>query len=376
MAELLQSLAALERTLSTASGPACPLTPEQVEARVDRITALMARSAYDEAAQASEALLAEGLQDVRLITPCLFGAFLEHGPRALPALFSALHRVLTRGWEQLGPRDKKPVVADSGLLWLFKSLHKHLEFHGRAQDAEWRKWCESCGQSQVQEALQRAGELLELLEQRLPKGGGATRLLQLTGWLTENRELFSETPSRSARAQAEEPPQAQAVSERREEEFFPDPAEEEEEDEEEVSHEDEPGELESRAEADGKEEVRLAAGPPPQPQVPPPSGLEPSPAFEQLLHKLAAFDQLVERQDFTRASMVATDVLHVIDHFDPLVYLPSLFSRFLSGLSTHAESLEPRMQGSRSLGERALERLYRTDLQAFLRATSGMEDAP
>lgn len=374
MAESLQSLAVLERALSTASVPIPSLTPEQVESRVDRVTALMARSAYDEAARASEALLTEGLRDVRLVTPCLFGAFLEHGPRALPGIFFALYRVLTRGWEQLGPSDKKPVVADSGLLWLFKSLHKHLEFHGRAQDDAWRKWCESCGASEIQEALQRASELFEALEQRLPKGGGASRLLQLTGWLTENRELFSENPARPARAQAEEPPRAAAISERREE-APSDAPEKDAEDEESEEHEEATEEQTLKAAEDSEEEVLFEPVAVPQPRLLPQPGLEPSPALGQLLHKLTAFDQLVERQDFSRASMIATDVLNVIDHFDPLVYLPSLFTRFLSGLSAHAGSLEPRMQGPRSLGERALERLYRTDLQAFLNSSSGVEDA-
>lgn len=363
MAELMESLSALERTLKAAPGLESSLTPEQVEERVDRIIALTARGGYEEAARASEALLREGVKDIRLVTPYLFGAFLAHGPRSLPALLSTLHQVFTRGWEQLGPEDNKPTLADSGLLWLFKALHKHLEFHGRAQDDVWRKWCESCLQAHVQEALQHASELLETLEQRLPGGGGVTRLIQVIGWLGDNRDLFPEAAASPIQAQAMEQVKAPVV-ERKE---APPPArreeqEEEEEEEEEEAHEEPP------------EEVRLEAPSAPRRSAPSRPGLEHSPALEQLLHKLAAFDMLVERQDFSRASMVAADLLHVIDHFDPLVYLPSLFSRFLTGLSAHAGELEPLMQGSRSLGERALERLYRADLSAFLGSAPAAED--
>jgi hypothetical protein len=376
MGELPESLAALERTLKAAPGPTSTLTPEQVETRVDRVIAQLARGAYDEAARASETLLREGIRDVRLVTPYVFGTFLAQGPRSLPVLFSALHQVYTRGWEQLGPDDNKPTLADSGLLWLFKTLHKHLEFHGRTQDDVWRRWCESCSQSHVQEALQHASELVEVLEQCTPGGGGLTRLLQVTGWLTEQRELFPETNASPVQARAVEQAKVPVIERRKEEP----PAEPEEE----ATHEDsseeledeefEDEQLEDEEQEDEEEEVRLEAPRAPRTRSPPPLAQGHSPALEQLLHKLAAFDTLVERQDFSRAGVVATDVLHVIDHFDPLVYLPSLFSRFLAGLSAHGERIEPRMQGSRSLSERALERLYRTDLQAFLSAASGAED--
>jgi flagellar biosynthesis GTPase FlhF len=323
------------------------------------------------------------------VTPYLFKTFLAQGPRSLPALFSALHQVLARGWEQLGPDDNKPTLADSGLLWLFKSIHKHLEFHGRAQDDVWRGWCESCSRPHVQEALQLASELIETLEHRTPGGGGLTRLLQVTGWLTENRELFQETTSSPVRAQAVEQEKAPVkaekapVPERRKEEPPAEPEEEEEEEEEEealqvtleeLEDEEFEDEQPDNEEPEDEEAIRREAPRVLRTRSTPPPELEHSPALEQLLHKLAAFDKLVERQDFSRASVVATDVLHVIDHFDPLVYLPSLFSRFLSGLSAHAGRIEPQMQGSRSLSERALERLYRTDLNAFLNSASGAEE--
>lgn len=390
MAELVESLAALERALKAAPGSVSTLTPEQVETRVDRVIAQMAKGAYDEAARTSEALLHEGIRDVRLVTPYVFRAFLAHGPSSLPAILSSLHQVFTRGWEQFGPGDNKPTLADSGLLWLFKSIHKHLEFHAKSLDDMWRKWCESCLQSHVQEALQHADELVETLEQRTPEGGGITRLLQVTGWLRENHELFPETAAGPVRAQAVEQERAPVQEEKapvvgRRREEPPDEREEEEaceespvEDEEMEEEEDEETEDEESEEEEDEEdeevEVRREAPRGPRASSTPQPELELSPALEQLLHKLAAFDRLVERQDFSRASMVATDVLHVIDHFDPLVYLPSLFSRFLSGLNAHAGRIEPLMQGSRSLSERALERLYRTDLQAFLSPAPGEED--
>jgi hypothetical protein len=100
-----------------------------------------------------------------------------------------------------------------------------------------------------------------------------------------------------------------------------------------------------------------------------------SPALLQLMNKLAAFNTLIERQDFQRASVVAADVLQVVEHFDPRVYLPSLFSRFFSGLSRHAEQVEPLMQSTEALAFRALDQLYRVDLETFLAQSANQEGA-
>ncbi|WP_304984928.1 type VI secretion system protein IglI family protein, partial [Corallococcus sp. CA047B] len=91
-----------------------------------------------------------------------------------------------------------------------------------------------------------------------------------------------------------------------------------------------------------------------------------SPALAQLVRKLSAFEALVAREDFVKASVIAVDVLATVERFDPRVYLPMLFSGFFNGLSQHADAIEPLLHGTESLGFRALDQLYRVDLDAFL----------
>ena len=88
--------------------------------------------------------------------------------------------------------------------------------------------------------------------------------------------------------------------------------------------------------------------------------------MELLLRKLQAFDSLISQQDFLKAGIVAADVLGTIERFDPRVYLPTIFARFFSGLSSHAETLEPMLHNTESLAFRSLDQLYRVDLDAFL----------
>jgi hypothetical protein len=101
----------------------------------------------------------------------------------------------------------------------------------------------------------------------------------------------------------------------------------------------------------------------------PPQGarmIEVSPALEDFLQKLAAFEQLIERGDMTKAAVVAEDVRRVVESFDPRVYLPNVLAPHFRLLASNVEELSPFWEGMDSPQWRALEQLYRVDLEAFV----------
>jgi hypothetical protein len=313
---------------------------EETEARLDRISALVTRGGYAEAARMSETLLREGIRDVRLAGPYLLGVFLEQGLVAMPIIFSSVGKLLTTHWDAFGPPDKKTVHAQSGLRWLLKAINKHFEHHAWAKDDTWRRWSEPSNRQPIQEALEHSDELLETLESVLPGSGCDGPFRQLTTSLSNHLSVLPSAP----------PPR---VEEPKAEAEHPDAA-------------------------DGENVPEMKEPPTPRapgPAAPAPQATGPalaiSPALALLMRKLEAFDALLERKDLARASVVAADVLHTIDHFDPRIYLPSLFSRFFGGLSTHADSVERLLQSTDSLAFRALEQLYRVDLNAFLAQDTG-----
>lgn len=313
--------------------------PEEAAARVDTVSSLVTRATYAEAARMAEALLREGVRDVRLAGPYLLGVFLDHGLEALPVLFSSLGKLLTVHWESFTPAEKKTVHAQSGVRWLLKSLNKHFEHHAWSKDETWRRWCEPGNREPLREALALASELAETLESVLPGSGCETPLRQFTTALSGHLSMLPEAPP----ARAEEPPPET----------------------EEGGEDAGPGASEEAPSPPRPRPAQAAAPASPAAQGTGPT-LSVSPALALLMRKLDAFDSLLERRDLARASVVAADVLHTIDHFDPRVYLPSLFSRFFAGLSTHADSVERLLQSTDSLAFRSLEQLYRVDLNAFL----------
>lgn len=310
---------------------------EGPDPRLEAVAEHVAKGTYLEAAHAAEVLLREGRRDMRLVGAYLFGAFHEQDLKAMPVIFRSIATVLTGSWEAFGPPEKKAVFADNGLRWLLKTMSKHLAHHEKLKDERWKSWGEPDNRAPLEEALTFTNPILAALAQTLPKNGCAEPLRALAAWLQAHvKALAAQQPA------VERAPPAAASQQ---------PAEEPE-----------AGEQEPE-ESPRLEPVLARASPAGKSAAP---GLPISPAMALLLRKLAAFDALVAREDFLKAGVVAADVLATVERFDPRVYLPAIFSRFFTGLSTHAEVIEPLLHNTDSLSFRSLDQLFRVDLDAFL----------
>ncbi|AKJ04100.1 hypothetical protein ATI61_101805 [Archangium gephyra] len=306
---------------------------ESSDDRLEKVNGLVSKSAYLDAARAAEALLRQGLYDVRLVGPYLLGLFIEGGLEAMPVVFQGLSRTLLINWQYFGPRERKDVFADGGLRWMLKVLNKHLEHHERLKDETWQRWSAPTNREPLEQALTLSEEIFSAFARAMPRNGCEAPFRRLTQWLEGHLQ------SLPAPASEEEP---------------------------EPEHEEAPAEVEEESRAPARPAASARSAP--ASAVP---TMPVSPALAQLMLKLAAFDTLVARQDFQRASVVAADVMNVVEHFDPRVYLPALFSRFFAGLSTNAEQVEPLLQSTETLSFRALDQLYRVDLETFLAQGTG-----
>jgi hypothetical protein len=89
--------------------------------------------------------------------------------------------------------------------------------------------------------------------------------------------------------------------------------------------------------------------------------------MEELRQKLAAFETLVRKKDFARASIVASDVGNIVEHFDPRVYLPKMFSKFYTLWFQNLEQIEPALQTKETPAWKAMDMVYKCDLDAFVK---------
>jgi hypothetical protein len=322
--------------------------PEEGHAstELDKVGDLVTRGAYAEAGQAAEKLLREGQRDVRLVGPLLLGAFLDQGLISIPTLFSSIHELLTKWWGAFGPRAKKELLADNSLRWLFKLVSKHLEGHERLKDDVWKSWCEPNHREPLLQALAFSEPLLAALASTLPKGASVPPFRQLVSWLQTFVQALAPQPP-SPESEPKPAPQPEASPTR-------------------------------PATAEAVEEPPVQA---PQPsQATAPKEIMPmlpiSPALGLLMRKLQGFNALVDGGDFLKASVVASDVLATLEHFDPRIYLPALLTPFFTRLSTHAQDMESLMRDTDSLSFRALHQLYQVDLDAFLAPDVSLSQPP
>ena len=74
----------------------------------------------------------------------------------------------------------------------------------------------------------------------------------------------------------------------------------------------------------------------------------------------------MDRGDYARAAIVASDINRIVESFDPRVYLPRLFAGFYRRLAGGVGDLSPHWESAESFSWKALEQLYQVDLDAFL----------
>ena len=291
------------------------------DASLQRITDSADRGDYLEAAGKAAALLGKHIYDIRVIGYYLFGVMLEQGIGHMPALLGRIHTLLTDDLADLGPSQKKERVIDVTLHWLLQTMAERCRYHAAQHDATWTQWL-----SQLHPRL--AGEIAQALDRV------ATEMQQL---VEEPRCLGP--LSRLRRWVMDDLPRTRPV-----ESPAPAPA---------------PGDVAQVGQL-GQPGAPAAA------TATVTRDAAESPAMQLLLRKLRAFEMLIERGDMGKAAVVASDIRQTIESFDPLAYLPALFSTFFKLLSRSTGELMPHWDELGSPAGQALQSFYRVDLDGFL----------
>src|SRR3954469_14349284 len=110
-----------------------PFTPTEnpgldtLDPRFQEIAGLVEAGEFAKASEQTQALLKEGIADIRIISYFLYGVFLETGVSGLPPVFDALVQLFSTNWAAVGPAQKKEKHAENGVSWLFGRLLKKVK---------------------------------------------------------------------------------------------------------------------------------------------------------------------------------------------------------------------------------------------------------
>lgn len=326
--------------------------PATSEARVAQMLRLSNQGDYEEAARIARSLVSDQGTDLQVVTRHHFGAFLEHGFAALPAVLDSLAGTLENAFAAPDADPKKlRKDADLNVTWLCRTLRDRLDFHHAQRDPVYKAWLAAVDPPLI-EAIRAASTKLYGAVERLVPGSRTLELLAGIGaYANETLRGLGGKPAAPPRAPAPAAPPREPAPEANDEE-------------------------ESPARAREVEPVPLGAASQPAADAPGAS-LPPtipggpaddcdSPAMRLFRGKIAAFAALMERGDFARAAVVAGDINHIVDQFDPRLYLPRLLSPYFRRLASGVEDLAPHWETTGSPAWKAMEQLYLVDLEAFL----------
>lgn len=305
-----------------------------IDPRFTDIATLVQEGKYEEASAQSEEILAEEIYDIRIMGYFIYGHFLEQGLGAMEEIFQALADTLGDNLEAVGPLKNREKHIQTILNWLMKQLIKKLQYEEEKKADLWDRWLSDVSSEQAQAALDAAQglgrELSSVLdEDAAPVLDGLTKVNE---WLTNFQRLVYTEPD------VEPEPD-------------PEPDVEEEESVDEIVQE----ERAPRVAADAGDSVSIEGSYP----------------LQLLVKKIQAFDCLIREEKISRAALVADDINHIIENFDPRVYFPSLFSRFTLQYATHINGLSAFDEYKASVEWQALQELYKVDLDSFVHFDSG-----
>ncbi len=358
--------------------PVHPTDSEISHTVLYQVCSLADQGDIDEAGQRAQRLLASGAYDYQLVTVWLAYRFSREGLAVLADLLDAARIQVALELERLKPEadvDRGRAIA-TALCWLTTDIERRASFGSRERGETWRRWVAQLEEEPgIAERVEHALELLAGTVDPLIDAGEAVLRDELKRFERRFRETFggvaADIVKRQARraAEATHPADDEATGEQSPADDTASAATELEarvDGDEPDAPEDEPQEWEQphhsmmRQLASTAERAQQDTIPCSEP-------------LAQLRRKLTVFEQLAANGAWEGAAIVHRRIESELASFDPLRYLPDVFSGYLAVLHQAGEELEPYIHEAGDLRSQALERLYVSDPDGFLARASGSE---
>lgn len=293
---------------------------DSTDPRFDDIATLVQAGKHAEAANLSEALLADGIYDIRLICYFLYGHWLEEELSSLFDVITCLNNVL-ENWEAIGPVIRREKSLEKSLDWLFKQLLKKIQYEENKNTPQWQQWQAHFNTDEMSNILE-LGETFRLgINHRLEDNAGAIIGLwsKIEAWLVAFQQLMYR-PTEPVYAEAKQ----------------------------------------SQSDATVADILPMIAIQP--------RGLEIESSYhmELLLKKLAAFERLLQEEKFPRAALMAVDINETLSNFDPKIYFPKIFETFVRLQALNFEELSSYVENQDSAQWQVMQDWLKVDVDSFI----------
>jgi hypothetical protein len=126
---------------------------DSTDPRFDDIVTLSQAGKHTEAAELSEAILADGIDDIRLICFFLYGYWLANGLASFLTLINCLNNVISENWAAIGPLSNRNRNLEKSLDWMFRQILKKIQYEEHKNTPLWQQWQASASDVEVNNIL-------------------------------------------------------------------------------------------------------------------------------------------------------------------------------------------------------------------------------
>lgn len=330
-----------------------------VDEYFDQIVDCIEQENTKEAAVLIEKVFDKGIPDIRLIVYYLYAHFAENGIRSFVHTFPLLIHLVNDHWEILYPKNKIEKHFHTGLNWFFSQILLKIKFYEKMQQGGkvhpvWKANFIDVSPQEILTISDVSQEFRQFFLDKWPRSVTKDRISNLVNKVSEIKSIISKNEIKS-----------NAPSEILEDRFS--------------ENEEVPSEMENRGPSEinafdysatmdepmegQKENDRFSVGEREELKKSIKSAQE---SLDILSNKMNIFEEMVVRNDYLKAAIIARDMEHIIENFDPLKYFPNLFSNYYSLFAKHAEALSEQFENQESHQVKALEKLYQANLQMFI----------
>jgi hypothetical protein len=353
---------ALPHNLLEGRRPPRPRVDGQARSAILQLSQLTDRGECLEAAQQAVELLRADVYDLRLASVYLVGLFVERGVAHLPELLRCTRRLVLDEVAAPPSLRSAPRALDATLQWLFQAFSTHIQFHAQRRDETWTQWLHD-GDCTLPAALgEEIDELSRVIGEAVEQPSSTGVLGRIGRWARGDLARALSTTAKETERAAEA---SAAMPEAKPEALAPEHDLREPDDQDHDQDHDDDDHDPYGDDHDDEDDCLALSGTLARPR-PEPSDDRESPALSSLRHKLHGFEVLVQRGEFAKAAIIARDVQRIIEQFDPVEFLPSLFAGYFRAMNQRLNELSPHLGEADRTPWQVLSRFYQADLEGFL----------
>lgn len=332
----------MARDLSLYLNASTPSSEGDLDASDDRLLAiidLFDKRKFALCADKAHELAEAGIWDIRPLSYVLFVAFYEDGIVALASIFDVVVAIFGPQRAIIGPQRNQTSYFAKRLTWLWSTMNDFLAYYRKENGADWKRLRQGLTVENFADILERGKHVSAVLSDSTQERTASMLAL----FLGELRTLAAELEA-AARKPAPEAASAEEADD------VESPEKDDDAEDADETADEEAAPVVTKAVRPGKRTVTL----------------EVSPLFLEFLHKLKAFETLVEQHKLEKAAIVADDLQSIIEAFDPRSHFPGLLSRFSELLSQHSETLGEHLDNRDSFTWKTMAQFYKVDLEKFI----------